>query len=482
MKIKSSSKLPSKINTLILPFPKGVVDRPKITKLSGIKTAIDFEGNFKESLTLYHPSKNLKIVLLGLGAAEEVAKCANAFRSITFNHQKKWGKHIGIDLNHLSVNIVYHAALGCQLATYNMGNFKTEKNKKSKNNCELSLFHTHKASKKLIDEALHTAHTQMEIMRLVNSPSNEKTPRFIANYALQSGKKNGFKVKILGEKELKKEGLHALLAVGQGSQHESVLIQLEYKPAKLNSKKPRLGLVGKGITFDTGGISIKQASNMHYMKSDMGGAAAVLGAIELAAKLKLNIHLVGIIPSAENSVDANSIRPGDVIQSHSGKTIEVIDTDAEGRLILADGLSYIQQKFQPEVIIDLATLTGSCVRTLGYTAAGLFTQSETLIKELIAAGQETHERVWPFPLWQDYEEDIHSDIADIRNFSGKMVAGAISAAKFLEFFIKKHPNWAHLDIAGVAFGDSEYTKMKSATGYGIRLLAAYMKRLISNHN
>ena len=161
------------------------------------------------------------------------------------------------------------------------------------------------------------------------------------------------------------------MAVGQGSQFPPVLIKLEYKPEGLDSNRPQLGLVGKGITFDTGGLSIKPSSNMHYMKSDMGGAAAVLGAVELAAKLKLNVHIVGIVPSAENAVDAHSIRPGDVINSYSGKTIEIIDTDAEGRLILADGLAYIKKNYDPEVIIDLATLTGSSVRTFGYAAAAL---------------------------------------------------------------------------------------------------------------
>jgi len=479
MKINCVHKLPVKITTLILPFRKGMVNTTKIATLSGIQSPIDFEGNFKESLVLYHPEKNLKIFLLGLGTPKEMAKCSDAFRSLAFKQQQKWTKAITVDVSELPVDIAYHVALGLQLATYSRGVFKkTAKKSAVLATGKVSLIHADEKAKALAVEGLLTATTQIEMIKLVNSPGNEKIPRFIANYAIQSGKENGFSVKVLGEKALQKEGLHAVLAVGNGSQHESVLIKLEYKPKKVAANTPTLGLVGKGITFDTGGLSIKGSNNMHYMKSDMGGAAAVLGAIELAAKLKLNIHLVGLIPSAENAVDAKSVKPGDVINSYSGKTIEIIDTDAEGRLILADGLAYIQKNYQPDIVLDLATLTGSTVRTFGYAAGGLFTQNEALAADLMAAGQATHERLWSLPLWDDYAPDIESDIADVRNFSGKPIAGAIAAGKFLEFFIKDHPKWAHMDIAGVAFGDSEYSKMKSATGYGVRLLVEYMKRLI----
>jgi leucyl aminopeptidase len=213
------------------------------------------------------------------------------------------------------------------------------------------------------------------------------------------------------------------------------------------------------------------------MKSDMGGAAVVLGIVELAAKLKLNVNIVGVVASAENAVDANSYRPGDVINSYSGKTIEIIDTDAEGRLVLADGLSYINKKFQPEYLIDLATLTGSVVRTLGFSAAGMFTHNDEMARQMSECGEKVHERVWRLPLYDDFESDLHSDIADIRNFSGKPIAGAINAAKFLESFTETHKNWMHLDIAGVSFGDSNYSKMKSASGYGIQLLTNFLKSL-----
>ena len=213
------------------------------------------------------------------------------------------------------------------------------------------------------------------------------------------------------------------------------------------------------------------------MKSDMGGAAAVLGAMELTARLQLPIHLIGIVPSTENMVDGNATKPGDVIGSYAGKTIEVIDTDAEGRLILADGLAYMVKNFKPDTIIDLATLTGSIVSALGYNAAGMFTNSDALATHLLNAGTETGEKLWRMPMWDAYFEDMKSDVADVANLSSKPVAGSITAAKFLEFFTDKHPNWAHLDIAGVALASSELGSHRTATAYGVRLLTAFLEEL-----
>jgi leucyl aminopeptidase len=209
----------------------------------------------------------------------------------------------------------------------------------------------------------------------------------------------------------------------------------------------------------------------------MGGAAAVLGIVELAAQLKLPVKIIGIVPSTENCVDGSSMKPGDVIRSYAGKTIEVIDTDAEGRLILADGLSYAVREYKPDVVIDLATLTGSIIQTLGYEAAGLFTVSDNLASDLTKAGEETGERLWRLPVWDEYKEEISSDIADLKNYHGKPLAGAIVAAKFLEVFTDEHPEWAHLDIAGMAFGDNDFAPGRAGTAYGIRLLRTYLTSL-----
>ena len=302
-----------------------------------------------------------------------------------------------------------------------------------------------------------------------------KLQNILGKWSSESAKLNNYKCTVLKKAQLEKQGFGAVLAVGQGSANPPVVIVSQYM-AKPGAKID-IGLVGKGISFDTGGLSIKSSSNLHYMKSDMGGAAVVLGVMELVAKLKLKVNIVGVVASAENAVDSNSYRPSDVITSYSGKTIEIIDTDAEGRLVLADGLSYIIKKYQPKQVIDLATLTGSVVQTLGYSAAGMFTNNSEMAKTMSTIGFKTNERVWQLPLFTDFEAELHSDIADLRNFSGKPIAGAITAAKFLEAFTDSHEQWMHLDIAGVAFGDSPYSKMKSASGYGVQLIINYIKSL-----
>jgi leucyl aminopeptidase len=213
------------------------------------------------------------------------------------------------------------------------------------------------------------------------------------------------------------------------------------------------------------------------MKCDMAGAAAVLGAMQLIADLKLPVKVTAVVPCAENSVDNKSLMPSEVIYSYSGHSIEIIDTDAEGRLILADGLSYLIKNFKPQYVVDIATLTGSSIGTFGYECGALFTNNDSISKKLQEAGDAVGERLWPLPLWDAYKQDIESDIADVKNYSGKPVAGAISAAKFLEFFTQEHPAWAHLDIAGVAFGDGEFAKSKYATAYGVHLLTKFIENL-----
>ena len=216
---------------------------------------------------------------------------------------------------------------------------------------------------------------------------------------------------------------------------------------------------------------------MHLMKSDMGGAAAVLGTVEVAARLKLPLRVVGVVPATENVVDGMATKPGDVITSYLGKTIEIIDTDAEGRVILADGLGHMVRHIQPDILIDLATLTGNVIAALGYQAGGLFTANDDLAAQLIAAGTKTGERLWQLPLWDDYKDDILSDVADVKNYSGKPTNGAIAAAKFLEAFTENHPAWAHLDIAGMAFADTEFGQQKNATAFGIKLLTEFLSKI-----
>ena len=465
---------------VVLPFLKGAVDFDLISQYTGSTNQPDFQGNFKQIMSLYHVSDPVKIYLIGLGEEKDQAKAFDAFRWMAHKRKRNWTSGMVIDLRHLDAAYAEAAALGTALASYRIGTYKTDDSPLDafyEEDFELNIWSNEDVTEQ-VNVGSTTADAMMGIMALVDAPGNVKIPTFLAEWAEASADTFGYDCEVLEYNELVEQGFDAILAVGQGSAHPPVLIRTEYKPEGLTEDTPKLGLVGKGITFDTGGLSIKPSQNMHYMKSDMGGAAAVLGAVELAARLELPIHVVGMVASAENAVDANSVKPGDVINSFSGKTIEVIDTDAEGRLVLADALNNMVQNESPDYLIDLATLTGSTVRTLGYSAAAMFSNDNDLCDLVSDAGDETHERVWRLPLYDDFKSDLHSDLADVRNFSGKPIAGAITAAKFLEYFTEEHEHWMHLDIAGVAFGDNAYAKMKSASGYGVRLLHRVMERLI----
>lgn len=441
----------------------------------------DFKAETKQVHILYQAGK--KMFLVGLGKSPKEADFIKTIRSFFFKQKKNLPDTVALNLlvGGIEPQWVESIANGCILGSYDLGLYKTDK-------CdELTFFERATKIQLLVTESEiesatklaaigeATAQTQLRIMDLMNAPSNKKNPTSLADWAVDSGRKYGYSASIFDEKKCREVGLKALLAVSEGSKNPPCFIVMEYAHPKAAQK---IGLVGKGVTFDTGGVSLKQSNNMHYMKSDMGGAAAVLGTIELAAKLQLPVHLIGVIPTTENSIDGLSIKPGDVIGSYSGKSIEVIDTDAEGRLILADGLNYAKRNYELDTIVDLATLTGSCVATLGYAAAGLFTNNELLAQNLYESGQQTGEKLWRLPLWNDYKDELKSDVADVKNFHGKPIAGAIVAAKFLEVFVDEHPNWAHLDIAGTAFGDSEFGTMKSATAYGVRLLTHWLRRQV----
>ncbi len=307
---------------------------------------------------------------------------------------------------------------------------------------------------------------------LQNEPGISLTPDDLAKRVKSTLSKIGVKVKVFDEKEIKRRKMGGLLAVGMGSDHPPRFVIMEYK-GKPGSKK-KIALVGKGVTFDSGGISIKPAQNMGEMKADMSGAAVVAGTILAAAKAKLPVNILGVIPTAENMVSGKSVRPGDIVRTSSGKTIEVDNTDAEGRMILADALHYASQQ-KPDVIIDLATLTGACVVALGEFVAGLFTKNEKLSENLYKIGLKTYDRVWPLPMWDDYFPLIKSDVADVKNVGGRW-GGAITAAKFLENFVDEKIPWIHLDIAGPAMfnAGNNYSK-KFMTGFGVRLLFEYVQ-------
>ena len=299
-------------------------------------------------------------------------------------------------------------------------------------------------------------------------PGNVCTPAYLTATARDLAARHGFEITVLGRQELEAEGMGALLAVAQGSELEPQFIVLHHKGA---AGAPAV-LIGKGITFDTGGISIKPAERMEDMKFDMSGAAAVLGTFETLGCLKPKVHAVGIIPTCENMPSGTAYKPGDVVKSHFGKTIEVVNTDAEGRLVLCDALSYAR-RLKPACVIDAATLTGAVTIALGHSAAAVLGTDPPLIQAIHAAGERAGERVWELPLWDDYRELIKSDIADVKN-SGGRAAGTITAAWFLREFVEGFP-WAHLDIAATAYTDRESPAMvKGPTGMGVRLFSEFL--------
>lgn len=315
---------------------------------------------------------------------------------------------------------------------------------------------------------------QFACMDWLNKPANFKRAPLITDYLKTLAEKYNFELEILNRKECEEKGLNSYLSVNQGSAEEAAFCIIKYTSE--NAKK-MLGLVGKCVVFDTGGISIKGNANLHYMKSDMGGATAVIGTLITSAERKLPINITAILPITDNAVSNKSYLPSDVIKAYNGKTIEVIDTDAEGRMTLADGLSYMVKNYNPDILIDLATLTGSAVRLLGNTAGALFGNNEDLIKNLEKSGISTNQKLWNLPMWDVWSEMLLTDVADIKNLPSSPIGGCITAAKFLEEFIENHPNWAHLDIAGVAFGKVNYAKEYAATGYGVQLLINYIEKI-----
>ncbi|MFC5872533.1 leucyl aminopeptidase [Chryseobacterium arachidis] len=333
--------------------------------------------------------------------------------------------------------------------------------------------HFENLSQKKLDNISNKAEAlsngQIACQEWLNKPANLKKPDTLSLYLKNLAKKYDLKYTSFNRKKCEELGLGAYLSVNQGSAYDAAFTILEYKTTAKNAKT--FGLVGKCVLFDTGGISLKNPDNMHYMKSDMGGATAVLGTLIYAAEMQLPVNIVAILPITDNAISENAFLPSDVITAYNGKTIEVLNTDAEGRMILADGLSYMAKNFKTDFLIDLATLTGSSVRMFGDTCGAMFSNNEELKNLLIKTGDKTNQRLWNLPLWDIWKDDIQSDVADLKNISMKPIGDCIVAAKFLEQFIENHPKWAHLDIAGVAFGSVGYATEKAATGFGVQLLA-----------
>jgi leucyl aminopeptidase len=364
--------------------------------------------------------------------------------------------------------------IGLLLGIYQFNEFKTLEREKIKEIGELILLGEKNEEVKLIGDGLKTGQIISEAVTLardlVNGPSNQVTPTVLAEKAQQIAKDHSLEIQVLEVGQAEAMGMGAFVAVAKGSQEPGKFIVLEYNKGK---GLDTIALVGKGITFDSGGISIKPSENMDRMKDDMSGAAAVLATMGAASKLQLPLHLVGLMPATENLPSGKAYKPGDILKTLSGQTVEVISTDAEGRLILSDALTYSLQ-YQPKAIIDLATLTGACVIALGDYTIGLFGNDEPLLKRIEEASVKTGEKVWKMPLWEEYFEYLKSDVADFRNV-GTRAAGAIIGGIFLSKFVEKIP-WVHLDIAGPASIEKERPYIpRGGTGVGVRLLLQLLK-------
>ncbi|MBC7641281.1 MAG: leucyl aminopeptidase family protein [Flavobacterium sp.] len=417
-------------------------------------------------------------IFIGLGKKLDYKSLKTIFRRISSKQKEIFSQNVALIIpDNFDDNQVEASISGLLLGTYDLGHFKKkEKHAFLDESFELDIISKDDFSES-VKKGMKIAEAQLEVLKLVDLPPNVVTPKYLSSWAAKSGEKYGFSTEIFGLEKCAELGLEAFLSVGKGSDKELQFVIMNYIPKNATSKTKHIGLVGKGVTFDTGGLNIKTVGMLH-MKCDMAGGAAVFGAMQLISSLKLDVKVTAIVACCENSVDSKSFLPSDVIRSYSGHSIEIIDTDAEGRLILADGLSYLIKNFNPNIIVDIATLTGSSVGTFGYECAALFTNNEELCKTLQKCGDEIGERLWQLPLWDCYNTDIESEIADVKNYSGKPVAGAISAAKFLEFFTNDHKSWVHLDVAGVAFGDDEFAKTKHATAYGVHLLTKFVENLI----
>ena len=373
------------------------------------------------------------------------------------------------------INFSSEFIFGFKVKSYSFNKYKTDNkekiNKKIKFNVITS--HAHKIENNFkyyeaIKEGIFLTRD------LVSEPPNVLSPHFYVQ-EIKKLSKLGLKIKAYDEKELKKLGLNALLGVGQGSFNETYLVTIEWNGEKNSNKKP-LAFVGKGVCFDTGGISLKPAKFMEEMKYDMAGSAVVVGLLKSLALRKAKINAVGVVGLVENMPGGNAQRPGDIVKSYSGKTIEILNTDAEGRLVLADALTFTEKKYKPKFIIDLATLTGAIIISLGEEYAGLFSNNDELSKNIFKASQNVNEKVWRLPLHKNYDKLMNSTIADVQNINYSGGAGSITAAQFLQRFILNKTPWAHLDIAGMAFSKKAANlNPGGATGFGVRLLNDLIK-------
>jgi leucyl aminopeptidase len=454
--------------------------------LGGTVSRLMKRGDFKPkpgSIHLLYPEGRIsaeRLVLAGMGKRSELTlnrvrqaagKAAPYLRGAGANEIAISFDNIGLDTEETAQALIEGGLLGL----YRFLKYKTkQENNGKKDISSLTIVTEKSAAIKAIRSGVKTgetiAHSAAMVRDMVNSPPADMTPAIVAAKARQIAREFGLKLQVLERDQMRKLGMGGILGVASGSAQPPKFIIIEYRKG---GKRPFIALVGKTITFDSGGISIKPAENMDKMKDDMSGGAAVLGAIRAAAALKLPLNIVGLLPATENMPGGRALKPGDVLRTLSGQTIEILNTDAEGRLILSDALAYAC-RYKPAAIVDIATLTGACRVALGQEAAGMLGTDDTLKQKIREAGEKTGERVWELPLWEGYYDLIKSDIADMKNAGGRD-GGAITAAALLSKFVQDYP-WVHLDIAATAWTEKDrpYTP-KGATGIGMRLLTQFLR-------
>jgi len=468
-------------------FQQQIANLRKTTKIR-VDQAVDleeFKGKDSEILFV-HTEKKIsapRLLIVGLGEAKNLTleKFRRGAASAAKRARSLKAKHLAFQLPDMpngfsepAEDVSQAIVEGAVLSLYKFDKYLTEKKDKEGKVAAIAVFDPNETNVKRIKKGTNAARIICEAAYLArdleNAPGNEIYPETLAAAAKKSAEQYGFTATVWNKKKIEEEGFGGLVGVNAGSVRPPVFVILEYK----GSDAAPVVLVGKGITFDTGGISIKPSANMAEMKMDMSGAAAVIGTVEAAARLRLPVHLVGLIPSTENMPSGSATRPGDIIKHYGGKTSEVDNTDAEGRLVLADALAYAA-KYKPAAVIDLATLTGACVVALGHHATGMMGNDSRLMDELKTAGERSYERVWELPLFEEYEKQIKSDVADVKNVGGRW-AGAITAALFLKKFIGNY-KWVHLDIAGTAILEEDLPYApKGGSGVGVRLLIEFLKK------
>lgn len=456
-----------------------LIDQISNHYLSDIIRRGDMDGKSGATLLLHNVPNTLcdRVLLVGLGKEREFRdkEYREAMRAAIKTLNETGSLEASIFLTELPVKRrdiawkVEQAVLMAMEGIYRFDRLKSKQEETRRPLRRLVLNVPRRNELGIGEEAVKQGQAIAEGMSLAkdlgNLPGNICTPAYLAQQAQELAKTYKLKVEVLEQKDMEALKMGALLSVARGSRQPPKLIVLQYQG---NKKQKPVVLVGKGITFDSGGISLKPGAEMDEMKYDMSGAASVLGTFKAVAQLGLPINLVGIIPASENLPDGNASKPGDVVTSMSGQTIEVLNTDAEGRLILCDALTYAE-RFEPEAVVDIATLTGACVIALGHVASGLFSNHDALARELLHAGEYAFDRAWHMPLWDDYQEQLKSNFADMANIGGR-AAGSITAACFLSRFAKKY-DWAHLDIAGTAWKSG---KEKGSTGRPVPLLTRFL--------